>query len=186
MRDTAGAGDCPKPAAELLSGALQVEKTAQSQQLSCSLGLCRRRRLPSSCATLWSSAGARGCSAPTGVWVSKALQEQEAARRQQVCGYARHCRCTRLLSASRCVGMRDPAGAEDWLKPAAAVLSGALQAKKTAQQLCYSLELCRCTRLLSANRRVGKQGTAGAGGCPAPTGVWVCEALQVHEAAQRQ
>ena len=30
------------------------------------------------------------------------------------------------------------------------------------QQTCCSLELCRCTRLLSANRHVGKQGTSGA------------------------
>ena len=134
-----------------------MQETAQSQQLCYSLGLCRRRRLPkaSSCAALWSSAGARGCSAPTGVWVSKALQEQEAARRQQVCGYARHCRCTRLLSASSCVVMRDPAGAEDWLKPAAVVLSGALQVQEAAQrqQACGSVWACRCKGLPHASRR---------------------------------
>ena len=137
--------NCMASADVLLSGALQVHEAAQRQQTCCSLELCRCRRLLSAnrCVGMRGTAGAQGCSAPAAVLLSGALQVQETAQRQQVCGYARHCRCTRLLSASRCVCMRDPASAEDWLKPAAVLLCIALQ-----------VQLFSCKRLPSANRRV--------------------------------
>ena len=111
MCGPAGAEDCPLPAAALPCGALQVHATAPCQQLCCSVWPYRCRRLPlaSSCAALWSSAGAEDCLQPTGVRVCKALQVQKIARSQQVCCSLKLCKRRRLPQASRCVGLCGPA-----------------------------------------------------------------------------
>ena len=159
LRSSAGACDCPLPAAVLLCEALQRQATAPCQQLCCSVWPCRRRKLPlaSSCAALCGPAGAEDCSLPAGVRVCEALQLQKTAWRQQMCGLARHYRCRRLPKASSCAALWSSASVGGCHRPVGVGVCAGLQVQGAArrQQMCGSVRACRHKRLPHALQACG-------------------------------